>query len=89
MAAVGVSNAQWNLGRVLGPVFAALAMSIGGVGAALWCNAVSFLSVVAAAAAVRMPPPSGERRPVLGALADGQLWRSRSGRSPSGGACRG
>jgi len=72
MAAVGVSNAQWNLGRVLGPVFAALAMSLGGVGAALWCNAVSFLSVVAAAAFVRgVPPPSGLRRPVLGALADG------------------
>jgi MFS family permease len=71
MAAVGVSNAQWNLGRVLGPVFAALAMSIGGVGAALWCNAASFLAVVAAAAAVCVPPPSGVRRPVLGALADG------------------
>lgn len=71
MAAVGVSNAQWNLGRVLGPVFAAVAMSLGGVGTALWCNAASFFAVVLAAGVVRIPQIAGARRPVLGALADG------------------
>jgi MFS family permease len=71
LAAVGVSNAQWNLGRVLGPVFAALAMWLGGVGAALTVNAVSFLAVVAAAASVRIAQPPAVKRPVLGALADG------------------
>ncbi len=71
VAAVGVSNAQWNLGRVLGPVCAAVAMSFGGVGAALACNAVSFLAVVVAAAVVRIPPSTGDQRKVLAALADG------------------
>lgn len=71
VAAVGVSNAQWNLGRVLGPVCAAAAMAVGGVGAALACNAVSYLAVVLAATVVRIPPSTGEKRPVLGALADG------------------
>ena len=71
VAAIGISNAQWNLGRVLGPVCAAVAMSYGGVGAALTCNAVSFLAVVAAAGVVKIPPSTGDQRHVLAALQDG------------------
>lgn len=70
-AAVGLSNAQWNLGRILGPAFAALAIAIGGIETALWCNAVSFLAVIVAVSMVRLPSGKGERRPVFAALGDG------------------
>ncbi len=71
VAAVGLSNAQWNLGRILGPSIAGLAIAIGGIGTALWCNAASFLAVIAGVLIVKIGPSNGERRKVLGALADG------------------
>jgi len=71
VAAVGLSNAQWNLGRIIGPSLAGVAIAIGGISAALWCNAVSFLAVIACVLAVHLEPSSGIRRPVWGALGDG------------------
>jgi MFS family permease len=71
VAAVGLSNAQWNLGRIVGPSLAALAIAAGGIELALWCNAISFLAVIGAVALVRLPHRPGERRPVFSALADG------------------
>ena len=71
VAGVGLSNAQWNLGRIIGPSLAAVAISIGGIGAALWCNSISFFAVIVAVALVRVPRRHGDRRPIFGALADG------------------
>jgi MFS family permease len=71
VAAVGLSNAQWNLGRIIGPSFAAVAIAIGGIGAALWCNAFSFFAVIIAVSLVKVPRRVGDRRPVFSALADG------------------
>jgi MFS family permease len=71
VAAVGLSNAQWNLGRVLGPLAASLAIWIGGIGTALWCNAASFLAVIIGVAVVRLGPSEGEHRRILSALGDG------------------
>ncbi len=71
VAGVGLSNAQWNLGRIIGPSFAAVAISVGGIGTALWCNAISFFAVILAVSLVRVPHRNGDRRPVFGALADG------------------
>ena len=71
VAGVGLSNAQWNLGRIIGPSLAAVAISIGGIGTALWCNALSFFAVIVAVALVKVPHRHGDRRPVFGALADG------------------
>ncbi|MFM2071271.1 MAG: hypothetical protein RLZZ623_1534 [Actinomycetota bacterium] len=71
VAAVGLSNAQWNLGRILGPTLAALAIAVGGIGLALWCNAVSFLAVILAVSLARLPQRVGVRRPIFAALADG------------------
>jgi MFS family permease len=71
VAAIGLSNAQWNLGRIIGPAFAALAIALGGIQLALWCNAISFLAVIAAVSMVRLPASLGERRPVFAALGDG------------------
>lgn len=71
VAAVGLSNAQWNIGRVIGPALAALAISIGDIQLALWCNAVSYLAVGVAVLLVPFHQPPGEKRPIFGALADG------------------
>ena len=71
VAAVGLSNAQWNLGRIIGPALAALVMSIGGIGAALWCNAISFAGVIVAVSIVRLPHRESSRRPIFAALGDG------------------
>lgn len=71
VSAVGLSNAQWNIGRVIGPAFAAIAIAIGGIGAALWCNAASYVAVCLAVVLVPFEQALGERRPVFGALADG------------------
>lgn len=74
VAGVGLSNAQWNLGRIIGPSLAAIAISAGGIGAALWCNAISFFAVIVAVAFVRVPRRNGDRRPIFGALADGMRF---------------
>ncbi len=71
VAAIGLSNAQWNLGRIIGPSLAAVAIAIGGIGMALWCNAVSFFAVIIAVMLVKVPRRAGDRRAVFGALADG------------------
>ncbi|HEY0521046.1 MAG TPA: MFS transporter [Ilumatobacteraceae bacterium] len=71
VAGVGLSNAQWNLGRIIGPSFAAIAISLGGIGTALWCNAISFFAVIVAVSLVKVPRRNGDRRPIFGALADG------------------
>jgi MFS family permease len=71
VAAVGLSNAQWNLGRIIGPALAALVMSIGGIGAALWCNAISFAGVIVAVSIVRLPRRESSRRPIFASLGDG------------------
>jgi MFS family permease len=74
VAGVGLSNAQWNLGRIIGPSLAALAISVGGIGAALWCNAASFFAVIVAVALVKVPHRPGDRRQVFKALADGMRF---------------
>lgn len=71
VSAIGLSNAQWNLGRIVGPSLAAVAISIGGIGLALWCNAISFLAVIIAVSIVKLPHRESDRRAVFGALADG------------------
>jgi len=79
VAAVGLSSAQWNLGRVIGPVCAAVAIHLGGIGTALWCDAASFLAVVLAVSFVRSRQTHRERRPIFGALADGVRFARGSG----------
>jgi MFS family permease len=78
VAAVGLSNAGWNLGRIIGPSFAGLAIALGGISTALWCNAFSFLAVIVCVLVVRLGPSSGEHRPLFGALADGFRFARRN-----------
>ena len=71
VAAIGLSSTQWNLGRILGPTAAAVAISIGGISSALWVNAASYLAVVAAVILARIPRRVGIHRSVLQAARDG------------------
>ena len=56
LAAVSLSSAQFNLGRIIGPVFAAVLLAVGNPG---WCfaaNALSFVVVVVTFSFVRSKP---------------------------------
>jgi MFS family permease len=85
LAAVSLGSAQFNLGRIIGPVFAALALALGSPG---WCfvaNALSFIMVVVAFSFVRTPPrPRSTTR--LAILTDTWVglraaWHSRGSRN--------
>jgi MFS family permease len=71
VAAVGLSSTQWNLGRIIGPTLAGVAIWAGGVSAALWCNAISFVAVITAAVFAGIPASSGVQRSVRQSLRDG------------------
>ncbi len=70
VAAIGLSSTQWNLGRIIGPSAAALAIWIGGVPAALWCNAVSYLAVILAVSLAAIPVVTRTKRAILSAMKD-------------------
>jgi MFS family permease len=55
-SAIGLSSAQFNLGRVVGPALAGLAIVVGGYSWAFGINAASFLAVLVALCLVRLPP---------------------------------
>lgn len=56
-AAVGLSSAQWNLGRVAGPAVGGLLYAGAGIEWVLAINAVSYLAIVIAVGAVHLPVP--------------------------------
>jgi MFS family permease len=70
IAAIGLSSTQWNLGRILGPTAAGVAIWIGGVPAALWCNAASFFAVIVAISFAKIPLTPRTKRPILKAVRD-------------------
>lgn len=70
VGAIGLASTQWNLGRILGPTAAAIAIAIGGVPTALWVNAASFLAVIAAVLAAPVPRRVGVKRTVRVAVRD-------------------
>jgi MFS family permease len=72
-AAISLSSAQFNLGRVIGPALAGLAIVAGGYEVAFAVNALSFFAVLVALQLVRLPAavraPDGE--PLRRRLAEG------------------
>ena len=46
LAAVSLSSAQFNLGRIIGPIFASVALVVGSVGLCFLANALSFVFVL-------------------------------------------
>lgn len=71
VAAIGLSSTQWNLGRILGPAAAGIAIAVGGVSAALWINAASFGAVIVAVSLAAIPLRPGVKRSILAAVRDG------------------
>ncbi len=57
IAAIGLSGAQWNLARVVGPALAGITVAFAGVTTALAVNTASFTAVLAVLWVVRLPPP--------------------------------
>ena len=57
LGAVSLSSAQFNLGRVIGPALAGLALLTHDYGLVFGINAASFAAVVVALVMVRLPPP--------------------------------
>ncbi len=57
LAAVSLSSAQYNLGRVVGPALAGAALLTHNYGLVFGINALSFLAVLVALVLVRLPPP--------------------------------
>lgn len=79
-AAISLSSAQFNLGRVIGPALAGLAIVAGGYGWAFAVNAFSFIAVLVALRLVRLPRPEPNRSspPLAQRLAEGARATSRS-----------
>jgi MFS family permease len=71
-SALSLSSAQFNLGRVIGPLLATLVLASGGIAWALLINALSFVAVLAALSRLRMPQRSSSF--VLKGLW-GALWK--------------
>lgn len=67
LSALSLSSAQYNLGRIVGPSLAALAMAAGGLAAAFLCNAASFVAVLISLVLVRLPARAEQPVP-------GDLW---------------
>ncbi len=60
--AIALGSAQWNLGRVIGPLLAGIAISLGGVPWALGANTVSFFAVIFVLLLITLPRPSPDAR---------------------------
>jgi MFS family permease len=67
--AIALSSAQYNLGRVVGPVLAGVVISLGGYAWAEGINAASFFAVIAVLLTLPLPPPSPH-------AADEKIFRS-------------
>jgi MFS family permease len=72
LAAVSLSSAQFNLGRVVGPALAGVVIAAAGYAWAFAVNAASFVAVILALLAVRLPPARPvERAPLRRRLVEG------------------
>ncbi len=78
--AIALNSSMFNAARLLGPVAAGVLVAVAGEGVCFLANSVSFLCVMAALLAMRLParprPASGER--ALRAIAEGfaYAWRA-------------
>lgn len=85
-SALSLSSAQYNLGRILGPLAAAAVIASGGLPVAFLINALSFVAVLVALVWVppRAPEPNAATERVLGGIlrgiqvarADAAVWLS-------------
>lgn len=66
--AIALNSAQFNLGRILGPAMAGIAIAAGGLALAFWANAFSFAVVVVVLALLPIRSPAALVR------VDASLW---------------
>lgn len=59
--AIALSSAQWNLGRVIGPLLAGVAIRVGGYEWAFGINTASFFAVIAVISSLTLPAPADAR----------------------------
>lgn len=69
LAAVSLSSAQFNLGRVLGPLLTGVALAFGSYSLVFALNAVSFAAVIIALTLIRLPAPALHDAPA-------RVWRA-------------
>jgi MFS family permease len=86
LAAVSLSSAQFNLGRIIGPVFASIALVLGSVGLCFLANALSFIFVLVVFSFVRTPArvvPTTKVRFVAETIAGAKrAWEVKGCRNP-------
>lgn len=86
LAAVSLSSAQFNLGRIIGPVLASVALVLGSVGLCFLMNAASFIFVLIVFSFVRTPSrprPTTRVRFFAETLAGARkAWRLKGCRNP-------
>jgi MFS family permease len=86
LAAVSLSSAQFNLGRIIGPVFASIALVFGSVGLCFLANALSFIFVLVVFSFVRTPAravPTTKVRFVAETVAGAKrAWQVKGCRNP-------
>jgi MFS family permease len=66
--AIALNSAQFNLGRIVGPAVAGLAIAVGGLAIAFWANVLAFIVVAVVIASLPIPSPSALVR------ANASLW---------------
>ena len=83
--AIALNSAAFNTARIVGPSIAGLVLATLGEAACFWINAVSFVAVIVALLALRLPPREGPRetRSHGSVLVEGvaYAWRNTSLRS--------
>lgn len=77
VGAVALSSAQWNLGRVIGPALAGVAIVLGGYAWAFACNTASFFAVIGALLLVRLPPMVTRQQSIPDAIRQGARYTAR------------
>lgn len=79
---IALNSAAFNTARIVGPSIAGLVLATLGEATCFWLNAVSFVAVLAALAALRLPPREGpaETRSLGATLVEGvrYAWRTES-----------
>jgi MFS family permease len=71
--AVAMNSMQFNLARVIGPIFAGAALLAWGAAVCFFVNGLSYIAVIVAMLMIRSPgpPPADQRRGILAEMKDG------------------
>ena len=68
--AIALNSAQFNLARIIGPAIAGISIGLAGEAVSFWINALSFVAVIVALIAIRMPTEQSIERSRAGLWAN-------------------